>query len=93
VLVLRAFGATLNVMVLGGLAIAVGEVVDDAIIDLENVWRHLRLAPPGTPADDVVLAASIEVRSAVVYATAMNERIEEPSFRRSTRGRHAVGDR
>ncbi len=71
VLVLRAFGATLNVMVLGGFAIAVGEVVDDAIIDLENVWRRLRLAPPDTPADDVVLAASVEVRSAVVYATLM----------------------
>jgi multidrug efflux pump subunit AcrB len=93
VLVLRAFGATLNVMVLGGLAIAVGEVVDDAIIDLENVWRHLRLAPPGTPADDVVLAASIEVRSAVVYATAMVEFVSSrwwcwagskaPSFARS----------
>src|SRR5579885_2771072 len=69
VTVLRAAGATLNVMVLGGLAIAVGEVVDDAIIDVENAWRRLRAAPPDVPRRDVVLAASVEVRSAVVYAT------------------------
>jgi hypothetical protein len=69
VLVLRAFGATLDIMVLGGLAIAIGTVVDDAVIDLENIWRHLRLAPPGTAADDLVLGASVEVRSAIVSTT------------------------
>src|SRR5439155_1466037 len=51
VAVLRAAGATLNVMVLGGLAIAVGEVVDDAIIDVENAWRRLRAAPAGGAGD------------------------------------------
>ena len=69
VLVLRAFGQTLNVMVLGGLAMATGEVVDDAIIDVENAWRRLHGAPATARARDVVLAASVEVRSAVVYAT------------------------
>ena len=67
--VLHAAGMALDTMVLGGLAIAVGEVVDDAIIDVENAWRRLRAAPPGASAYDVVLAASVEVRSAVVYAT------------------------
>jgi len=80
VTVLRAAGATLNVMVLGGLAIAVGEVVDDAIIDVENAWRRLRAAPAGARASDVVLAASVEVRSAVVYATVMVALVFLPVF-------------
>ncbi len=72
VLVLDYLGIALNVMVLGGLAIALGEVVDDAIIDTENIFRRLRLnrmaASPRNIAD-VVLDASVEVRSSVVYAT------------------------
>ena len=71
-LVLYWRGATLNTMVIAGLAIALGEVVDDAIIDVENVLRRLRLnARSGNPQEPwrVVLEASIEVRSAVVYAT------------------------
>src|SRR5881628_1406299 len=80
VAVLRAAGATLNVMVLGGLAIAVGEVVDDAIIDVENAWRRLRGAPAGARPLDVVLAASVEVRSAVVYATVMVALVFLPVF-------------
>ena len=72
ILALRASGATLNTMTLGGLAIAIGEVVDDAIIDVENILRRLRLnrrlAAP-RPAARVILEASLEVRSAVVYAT------------------------
>ncbi len=72
VIILDYFGVTLNTITLGGLAIAIGEVVDDAIIDVENILRRLReniaLAHP-RPALAVVLDASIEVRSAVVYAT------------------------
>jgi Cu/Ag efflux pump CusA len=71
-LVLDYFGVGLNIMVLGGLAIALGEVVDDAIIDTENIFRRLRLnrlSPGPRPADEVVLGASVEVRSSVVYAT------------------------
>jgi CzcA family heavy metal efflux pump len=65
-------GATINTMVLAGLVIAMGEVVDDAIIDVENIVRRLRLnralARP-RPAFRVVLDASLEVRSAVVFAS------------------------
>lgn len=72
ILVLRWFGASLNAMTLGGLAIALGEVVDDAIVDVENVLRRLlenrRSATP-QPAFRIVLDASLEVRSAVVYAS------------------------
>lgn len=71
-LVLHYRGGTINTMVLAGLAIALGEVVDDAIIDVENIVRRLkqnRTESQPRPAFEVVLDASIEVRSAVVYAT------------------------
>jgi CzcA family heavy metal efflux pump len=71
-IIIERLGYTLNTMTLGGLAIAIGEVVDDAVIDVENIYRRLRenrsLAQPHS-AFRVVLDASIEVRSAVVYAT------------------------
>ncbi len=72
VVVLTAFGVTLNTMVIAGLVIALGEVVDDAIIGVENTVRRLRLnREAGHPKSDfrVVVDASVEVRSAVVYAT------------------------
>lgn len=72
ILVLLSGGATLNAMTLGGLAIALGEVVDDAIVDVENVLRRLqenRLTGNPKPIFDIVLEASLEVRSAVVYAS------------------------
>ncbi|HEV2334668.1 MAG TPA: efflux RND transporter permease subunit, partial [Stellaceae bacterium] len=72
VVVVQYFGVTLNTMTLGGLAIAVGEVVDDAVIGVENITRRLRenkrLAAPRAAAI-VVFDATFEVRSAVVYAT------------------------
>ena len=74
VVVLTAFGVTLNTMVIAGLVIALGEVVDDAIIDVENIVRRLRMnRAAGSPhsAFKVVIDASNEVRSAVVYATAI----------------------
>ncbi|MBI1330281.1 MAG: AcrB/AcrD/AcrF family protein [Alphaproteobacteria bacterium] len=72
IIVLERLGFGLNTMTLGGLAIAIGEVVDDAIIDVENILRRLRLnraAEAPKPAWQVVVAASLEVRSAVIYAT------------------------
>jgi CzcA family heavy metal efflux pump len=71
-IVLDKLGFGLNTLTLGGLAIALGEVVDDAIIDVENIARRLRenaRADAPRPAAAVVLEASLEVRSSVVYAT------------------------
>jgi CzcA family heavy metal efflux pump len=72
VTIMGRMGFTLNTLTLGGLAIAIGEVVDDAVIDVENILRRLRenatLESPRS-VFAVVLSASIEVRSAVVYAT------------------------
>ena len=71
-LLLHWLGGTVNTMVLAGLVIALGEVVDDAIIDVENIARRLRLnrlAEAPRAAFAVVLDASLEVRSAVVVAS------------------------
>lgn len=72
VIVLTRSGESLNTLTLGGLAIAIGEVVDDAIIDAENIFRRLRESPRDLSAKEIfriVHDASVEVRSAVVYAT------------------------
>ena len=71
-LVLKWQGVTINTMVLAGLVIALGDIVDDAIIDIENVVRRLRehrKAGGTRPTARVILDASLEVRSAIVYAT------------------------
>ncbi|MBW4700082.1 MAG: CusA/CzcA family heavy metal efflux RND transporter [Aphanocapsa lilacina HA4352-LM1] len=71
-LLLAAFGVGINTMTLGGLAIALGEVIDDAIIDAENVYRRLRenqaCAQP-LPAVQVIFAGSVQIRGSVVFAT------------------------
>jgi CzcA family heavy metal efflux pump len=68
VIVVNSLGWTINTMTLGGLAVALGVVVDDAIIDVENIVRRLRGPRAGDPRD-VIHAASLEVRAPVVYAT------------------------
>jgi CzcA family heavy metal efflux pump len=69
VLSLRYLGWTINTMTLGGLAVALGVVVDDAIIDVENIDRRLRSAGRDAPRVATILAASVEVRRPVVLAT------------------------
>jgi CzcA family heavy metal efflux pump len=74
VLVLRGLGASINTMTLGGMAIAIGALVDDAIIDVENVVRRLRenhTKPPDQrrAAAEVVRDATLEIRTSIVFAT------------------------
>ncbi len=72
ILLLNAFGVGLNTMTLGGLAIALGEVIDDAIIDAENVYRRLRENSLSTYPQDplsVIYQASVQIRGSVVFAT------------------------
>ena len=71
-LVLNLRGVTINVMTLAGLAIAIGAVVDDAIVDVENIVRRLRqLRQEGSTKStaNIILEASLEVRGAIVYAS------------------------
>jgi CzcA family heavy metal efflux pump len=82
-LVLYWRGYSINTMVIAGLVIALGEVVDDAIIDVENIMRRLRLnREAGGPesAFSVALKASLEVRSAIVYATLIVTLVFLPIF-------------
>lgn len=72
ILVMSYFGITVNTMTLGGLAIAIGALVDDAIIDVENVFRRLKQndhSPNPEPVIRVIFKASSEIRNSILFAT------------------------
>lgn len=83
ILVFKYFGLSINTMTLGGFAIAIGELVDDAVVGIENIMRRLRenlqKAEP-RPALEVVAAASQEVRSGIFYATMIIVLVFVPLF-------------
>ena len=82
-LIFYAFGVTINTMTLGGLAVAIGELVDDAIVDIENIFRRLRenyALPNPRPSLEVIYHASLEIRSSIVYATIIVALVFLPLF-------------
>ncbi|XLZ68726.1 efflux RND transporter permease subunit [Massilia sp. SR12] len=79
-LVFRVFGQSINVMTLGGLAIAIGELVDDAVVDVENIVRRLKQRATGVSVLETIWRASVEVRSGIVYATIIVVLVFVPLF-------------
>jgi CzcA family heavy metal efflux pump len=82
-LVFQLLGQSINVMTLGGLAIAIGELVDDAVVGVENIVRRLRqnrAAVRPMPVLEVVQRASVEVRSGILYATVIVVLVFVPLF-------------
>lgn len=70
ILIFKWFGVSVNSMTLGGLAVAIGMVVDDAIVDVENVFRRLR-ENPDKPMLEIIAGASGEVRNSILYASVL----------------------
>ncbi|MFC0130970.1 CusA/CzcA family heavy metal efflux RND transporter [Massilia eurypsychrophila] len=80
-LVFHLLGQSINVMTLGGLAIAIGELVDDAVVDVENILRRLKQrSETGMSVIEVIWHASVEVRSGIVYATIIVVLVFVPLF-------------
>jgi len=84
-LIFHWFGITINTMSLGGIAVAIGDLVDDSIVDIENIYRRLkenRRLPVERqrPAMDVIYDASCEVRNSIVYATLIVALVVLPLF-------------
>ena len=100
-LVFRLIGAvtgtelSINVMTLGGIAVAMGELVDDAIVDVENIFRRLKenhALPRPRPAVQVIYEASVEVRGAIVFGTLMERVYGDSEIRVNSMHHQAVDD-